>query len=113
MFCHTVALRNSGTALAWGNNLSGQCNISPALTNVIGIAAGGSHTLLLGAVAGSPELSNPHHSGGQFTVLVQTVNGRNYALEHKNSLTTGSWTAIPSIRRNGTLMLLTDPDATF
>jgi hypothetical protein len=93
--------------------LSGQCNISPALTNVIGIAAGGSHTLLLlGAVATSPILSNPHHSGGQFTVLVQTSNGRNYALEYKDSLTGTTWTELPSVHGNGSLMLLTDPDAT-
>jgi hypothetical protein len=110
---HTVALRNNGTALAWGNNLSGQCNISPALTNVIAIAVGESHTLLLlGAVTGTPVLSGPHYSGGQFTVLVQTVNGRNYALEYKNNLTGGSWISLPSIRGNGSLMPLTDPDAT-
>jgi hypothetical protein len=112
---HTVALRGNGSAIAWGNNLSGQCNISPALTNIIGIAAGGSHTLLLlGAVAvtTSPILSNPHHSGGQFTVLVQTSNGRNYALEYKDSLAGTTWTELPSVHGNGALMLLTDPDAT-
>lgn len=110
---HTVALRNNGSALAWGNNLSGQCNISPSLTNVIGIAAGGSHTLLLlGSVPGAPVLLNPHHSGGQFTVLVQTSNGKNYALEYKDSITGTAWTSLPSVHGNGTLMLLTDPDAT-
>jgi hypothetical protein len=110
---HTVALKNNGTALAWGNNLSGQCNISPGLTNVIGIAAGGSHTLLLlGSVPGAPMLLNPHRSGNQFTVLVQTANGRNYALEYKDSITGTTWTSLPSVRGNGTMMLLTDPDAT-
>lgn len=110
---HTVALRNNGSALAWGNNLSGQCNISPGLTNVIGIAAGGSHTLLLlGSKPGAPVLLNPHHSGGQFTVFVQTSNGRNYALEYKDSIAVTTWTSLPSVHGNGTLMLLTDPNAT-
>ena len=110
---HTVALKNNGSALAWGNNLSGQCNISPGLTNVIAIAAGGSHTLLLlGSSPGAPILLNPHYSAGQFTVLVQTSNGRNYALEYKDSITGTTWTSLPSVRGNGTLMLLTDPDAT-
>lgn len=110
---HTVALKNNGSALAWGNNLSGQCNISPALTNVVAIAAGGSHTLLLlGSKPGAPVLVNPHYSGGQFTVLVQTSNERNYSLEFKDSLTGTTWTSLPSVHGNGTLMLLTDPDAT-
>lgn len=109
---HTVVLKADGSAAAWGNNLSGQCNVPP-VTNVIAVAAGNAHTLLLlGAPPSNPLILNPIHSAGQFTVLVQTVSGKSYSLEYKDSLDATGWTALPAIQGNGTLQLLTDPNAT-
>ncbi len=42
---HSVALRNDGTVIAWGDNSYGQTNVPPALSSVKMIAAGGDHTL--------------------------------------------------------------------
>jgi len=37
------------SVVAWGDNSSGQCNVPPGLTNVVGIAAGLAHSLALNA----------------------------------------------------------------
>ncbi len=44
---HTVALRPDGTVLAWGGNQAGQCNVPPAVQDVVALAAGYQHTLAL------------------------------------------------------------------
>jgi hypothetical protein len=110
---HTVALRANHSAIAWGNNLYGQCDVPTARTNIVAVSAGSSHTLLLlGALASNPIALNPAYHAGQFSVLVQTVSGKDYSLEYKNSLDDSGWTALPSVHGNGTLQILTDPSAT-
>jgi alpha-tubulin suppressor-like RCC1 family protein len=42
---HSLALKNDGTVVAWGDNSSGQTNLPVGLTNVTAISAGGSHNL--------------------------------------------------------------------
>ena len=37
---HSLALRNNGTVIAWGNNTYGQTNVPASLSNVVAIAAG-------------------------------------------------------------------------
>ena len=44
---HSLALLNDGTVTAWGNNLEGETNVPPDLTNVVRIAAGYYHNLAL------------------------------------------------------------------
>jgi hypothetical protein len=43
----SLALRNTGTVLAWGRHDKGQTSIPPGLTSVVAIAAGASHALAL------------------------------------------------------------------
>jgi len=64
------------------------------------------------AVLTTPQLVNPVHSNGVFTVSLATVNGENYFLEFKNSLTADTWTALPAVAGDGTVMPLVDPSAT-
>ena len=110
---HTVALRADSVAVAWGNNWNGQCTFPPTLTNVIAVAAGNSHTLLLeGNWSVGPRLFQAQRSGKQFSVLLQTLPGKNYTLEYRNSLSAGAWTAVSVVRGNGALQLLADPNAT-
>jgi len=44
-YAHSVALKNDGTAIAWGDNSSGQTVIGGGLSAIKSIAAGGNHTL--------------------------------------------------------------------
>ncbi len=46
-YAHTVALKNNGTLVAWGDNSYGQCNVPSGLTGVTQIAAGYFHTVAL------------------------------------------------------------------
>ena len=46
-YMHTVALKNDGTLVAWGDNSDGQCNVPSGLTGVTQVAAGGYHTVAL------------------------------------------------------------------
>lgn len=61
-----------------------------------------------GAVAVSPTLVSPLHSGTTFTVQVPTQSGFNYVLEYKNSLSDPGWTAIQTNSGTGSLIPLTD-----
>jgi hypothetical protein len=110
---HTIVLKANGFASAWGNNLNGQCNVPTAVSNVIGVAAGSAHSLLLlGGPAGNPVILSASHSAGQFNVLLQTVSGKSYSLEFKDSLGASSWIGLPAVQGNGTVQVLTDPNAT-
>lgn len=54
---HTLSLKNDGGLVAWGNNFSGETNTPSALTNVLAVAAGSSHSLaILGQNAAAPFL---------------------------------------------------------
>ncbi|PYJ03507.1 MAG: hypothetical protein DME25_12055 [Verrucomicrobia bacterium] len=109
---HSLALKADGTVAAWGANLNGQCDLPPALTNAVAIAAGAYHTLVLvddGAFV--PRLFSPGWTDGQFQVLLQTLNRKNYGFEYRNSFTAGNWTGVSNVAGNGALRLLRDPAA--
>jgi hypothetical protein len=98
--------------VAWGNDRSGQCDFPASLSNITAIAAGTSHSLLLlGSAPPTPEPFFPAEAWGQFSVLVQTIAGKQYALEYKNTLIGGAWTSLPEIRGNGAPEFLIDPAA--
>ncbi len=44
---HSLALKQDGTVVAWGDNSDGQTNVPSGLSNVIAVAAGGYHSLAL------------------------------------------------------------------
>jgi len=110
---HSVALASNGSVAAWGANSSGQCGLPPTLTNAVAVAAGEDHTLVL--LAGNlpvDRLLNPSWQTGRFSVVVQTLNRKNYVLESRNSLSTTNWISLPTVSGNGALRLLSDPSAT-
>lgn len=44
---HSLALKNDGTVVAWGDNTFGQATVPSGLSNVVAVAAGGRHSLAL------------------------------------------------------------------
>ncbi len=54
---------------------------------------------------------NPMRANNRFSVSVQTVACRTYALEYKTSLAHSAWTALPAISGNGTVQTLVDSAA--
>jgi Domain of unknown function (DUF5122) beta-propeller len=90
----------------------GKVLIGGSFTRFAGMPRPGIARLEGDAVLTTPQLVNPVHSNGVFRVSLATVNGENYFLEFKNSLTEGTWTALPAVPGNGTLMTLMDPSAT-
>ncbi|MBI5772016.1 MAG: immunoglobulin domain-containing protein [Verrucomicrobia bacterium] len=46
-FAHTIALRADGTTAGWGSNQTGQLTTPPAGTQVLGVASGAGHVMLL------------------------------------------------------------------
>ncbi|HSP42691.1 MAG TPA: putative Ig domain-containing protein, partial [Luteolibacter sp.] len=61
---HTVALLADGSCLAWGANWSGQSS-EPAVTNAVAVAAGGDHSLILGAASPVPRISTGLMASGK------------------------------------------------
>ncbi len=106
---HSVALKADGTVTAWGNNFNGQCSV-PAVTNAVAVAAGEAHTLILVGSASQPQILRPMLSGRQFSLLLQTYLGKNYALEYTSSLSAPAWLTANIVSGNGSLQLLMDPN---
>src|SRR5205823_376760 len=46
---HSLAVKNDGIVVAWGDNSQNQCGAPPSLTGVVAVAGGGSHSLALKA----------------------------------------------------------------
>jgi hypothetical protein len=110
---HSLALGADGTVTAWGADLNGQCDIPPYVFPAAGIAAGEYHTIaLLAGTMPAPQLIAPSRAANRFSMLIQTLSTKHYALEFKNSLAATNWTAVSTNAGNGALRTLTDLTAT-
>jgi len=90
---------------------NGKVLIGGLFTHFAGTSRPGIARLEGDAVLTTPQLVNPVRSNGVFSVSLATVNGENYFLEFKNSLTEGTWTALPAVAGDGTVRTLVDPSA--
>src|SRR6266571_3448637 len=94
---YSVALQSDGKVLIGG-----------AFTDFDGTARNGIARLIMPG----PQLVNSILSNNVFKVSVDTVNGKNYTLEYKNSLADSDWTALPVVPGDGTVKMLMDSSAT-
>jgi hypothetical protein len=112
---HSLALRSDGTVIGWGFNGSGQTTVPVGLSNVVAVAASQSYSLaLLGKASPAvrPPLANPLRRDTTFSVSLPTASGRVYALEFKDALLDGPWTALPLVPGTGRDRTLVDAAAT-
>jgi hypothetical protein len=110
---HSLALITNQTVRAWGDNLNGQCSISGSITTAAAVAAGGEHSLvLLHPFRAAPRGRFAVRQGSRFSLVVDTNPGKHYSLESRDSLATGTWQSVMSLRGNGTTQFLIDPNAT-
>src|SRR5512141_1804956 len=106
----TVALKADHTVAAWGLDWNGQCQFPDSVTNVVAVSAGAAHSLvMLGKPDAPPRLVKTARAAGQFKSWVQTVAGRNYALESTPALASAGWSTVCWVRGNGAMQLLVDP----
>ena len=112
----SLALKSDGTVVAWGANAFGLTNVPAGLSNVIAIAlapVGGAALAIVGSAppAGQVPLANPSFGPDGFRVSLPTQSGRVYALEYQDTLSNGTWTALPLAAGNGCTLTLKDPTA--
>ena len=69
---HSLALRQDGTVVAWGDNSAGQTNVPPDLAEIVAISGGGVHSLALKS-NGSPAAWGDN-SQGQTNVPASLTN---------------------------------------
>jgi hypothetical protein len=67
--------------------------------------------VLLEGVLPVPWLMNPVRKDDCFSVLLQTLNRKSYALEYKDSLAQTNWSVLSTNAGNGSLRMLADPSA--
>jgi hypothetical protein len=109
---HSLVLGAEGAVTAWGADWNGQCDVPIGLFPAVGMAGGNNHTvLLLEGTTPVPRMLSPTRRGGQFSVLLQTLERRSYVLERKDSLAETNWVALCTNRGNGALRVLADPSA--
>jgi hypothetical protein len=110
---HTIALMSDSTVVAWGNDWNGQCDFGAGVSNVVAIAAGNSHSVLLeGNRLAPPQLLYPIRKAKQFSIWVQTMYGKNYALEYTTALAGSNWVRVTTVHGNGARQFFVDPAAT-
>jgi hypothetical protein len=92
---HSLALRNDGTVIGWGDNSAGQTNVPAGLSNVVAIAAGSFHNLAL--LSNSTVVAWGNNYFGQASVpvglsnIVAVAADASHCLALKNDGTIVAW----------------------
>lgn len=93
---HSLALRNDGTVVAWGNERDSAINVPPNLSNVVAIAVGSAHDLALrndGTVVawGSGDIRGQTNVPPDLTNAIAVAAGAYHSLALKADGTVVAW----------------------
>ena len=101
-----MALRADGTVIAWGDNTYGQTTVPASATNVVAIAAGGSHSLALlldgTVIAWGSNTSGQRTLPASATNVVAIAAGDSYSLALRADGTLVGWGSLPPIPATAT-----------
>ena len=106
---HSLALKNDGTVVGWGNNYYGQTSVPAAVSNAVAIAAGENQSL---AIRIDLKVASIALSDQGPVIRFHTFAGQNYSVEYSPDLSPGSWTPLPTgnVSGNGQDAAVTDSD---
>jgi hypothetical protein len=114
-----LRLQKTAASSPGGDNSAGQTNIPIGITNVVAIAAGSAHNVVLlgegaGKLSSSVSLSEPVLHGGTFNAfsLIPTRRGRVYRIESTDSLLDPIWRRSRLVPGNGARYPLNDQGVT-
>jgi hypothetical protein len=107
-----MALRQDGTLVSWGDDMTGQRAFPKSATNFVAIAAGGYSSMAL--LSEGDVRSRMYHlvrKPNSFSLVTPTMARSRYSLEVSSTLT--DFVPVRSgVRGNGALLELADPSAT-
>ena len=111
---HSLALDANGAVTAWGWNEYGQATVAPGLARVTAISGQAAGSVAL--VGNGPPLRQAaitglRYSNQGFVVEVPSQSGKVFALEYRDSMLDGEWTALPLRAGTGGMLQLTDTSA--
>jgi Alpha-tubulin suppressor and related RCC1 domain-containing proteins len=90
---HSLALKNDGTVVAWGNNPDGEATIPPGVSNVVAISAGFYQSL---AIIADLRIDSINLAPQGPALNFHTFAGQQYSVEYSSDLTPGNWQPLPN-----------------
>jgi hypothetical protein len=96
---HSLALKNDGTVVGWGDNTFGQTNAPSGLANVVAIAARAGRSM---AITVDLRIASIERLGSDAVLRFRGFAGWQYAVEFSPDLIPGSWVDLPGGSFGGT-----------
>ena len=90
---HSLALKNDGTVVGWGDNTFGQTNAPSGLSNVVAIAARDGRSMAI--TIDLLRITSIERLGSDAVLRFRGFAGRQYAVEFSPNLAPGSWVDLP------------------
>ena len=107
---HSLALKNDGTVVVWGDNTYGQTNVPAGLTDVVAIAA---HTGRGMAIITVLKILSVEQFENSAKLRFHGFAGRQYTVEYSPDLAPGDWLELPggAVAGSGLDAVVTDTNA--
>jgi alpha-tubulin suppressor-like RCC1 family protein len=90
---HSLALKNDGTVVAWGDNYYGQTSVPAEVSNVVAIAAGGNQSL---AIKSDLKVDSITLESQGAVIRFHTFAGQTYLVEYSPDLSPTNWGPVAS-----------------
>jgi hypothetical protein len=104
---HSLALKDDGTAVAWGDNSLGQIEVPADLNDVVAVVGGDNFSL---AIRANQTIAAIQLSTQSPVIRFHTLAGRQYSVQYSMDLRSGHWSALlnGNVPGNGREVQVTD-----